>query len=139
VLWGDQDAFNHVNNLAYLRWCESARVEYLVRIGLFPQLPPRGVGPIIASLTCHYRRPLNYPDTVVVGTRVTSIGNASFRMEHRIVSLATGELAAEIDSAMVTLDYGSGKSVRVPEEVRQAITELEGRAVEEPSHHPVTR
>ena len=139
MLWGDQDSFNHVNNLAYLRWCESARVEYLVRIGLFPQLPPRGVGPIIASLTCHYRRPLNYPDTVVVGTRVTSIGNASFRMEHRIVSLATGELAAEIDSAMVTLDYGSGKSVRVPEEVRQAITELEGRAVEEPSHHPVTR
>jgi acyl-CoA thioester hydrolase len=131
VLWGDEDAFAHVNNVAYLRWCETARVEYLRRIGLYPQLPPQGVGPILASLTCHYRQPLNYPDTVVVGTRVTAIGNSSFRMEHRIVSRATGELAAEADSAMVTVDYSTGKPVRVPADIRQAIVNLEGRAFDE--------
>jgi acyl-CoA thioester hydrolase len=130
VLWGDEDAFGHVNNVAYLRWCETARVEYLRRIGLFPQLPPQGLGPIIASLTCHYRRPLKYPDTAVVGTRVTSIGNSSFRMEHRIVSGNTGEIAAEADSAMVAVDYSTGKPVRVPAEIRQAIAGLEGREFE---------
>ena len=127
ILWGDEDAFNHVNNVAYLRWCETARVEYLRRIGLFPQLPPLGIGPIIASQTCHYRRPLNYPDTVVVGTRVTAIGNSSFRMEHRIVSRATGQVGADAESTMVTMDYSTGKSVRVPAAVRQAIVDLEGR------------
>ena len=125
VLWGDLDAFDHVNNVAYLRWCETSRVEYLRRIGLFPELPPRGLGPIIASVTCHYRRPLGYPDTVAVGTRVGSIGNSSFQMKHRIVSRARSEIVAEAESTMVTLDYSAGKPVRLPEAVREAIARLE--------------
>ncbi|MFN7998244.1 MAG: thioesterase family protein [Bryobacteraceae bacterium] len=125
VLWGDEDSFNHVNNVAYLRWCETARIEYLRRIGLFTELPPQGLGPILASVTCHYRRPLKYPDIVAVGTRVTSIGNSSFRMEHRIVSRALAEIVAEADSAMVTVDYSTGKPQRVPDPVREAIAQLE--------------
>jgi acyl-CoA thioester hydrolase len=127
VLWGDEDAFGHVNNVAYLRWCETARTEYLRRIGLFPPLPPRGIGPILASQTCHYRRPLNYPDTVVAGTRVTAIGNSSIRMEHAIASRATGVLAAEAEAVVVAIDFSTGRPVRVPEDIRQAIVELEGR------------
>jgi|SRR5581483_6893867 len=125
VLWGDEDSFNHVNNVAYLRWCETARIEYMRRIGLYTEGPPQGLGPILASVTCHYRRPLKYPDTVAVGTRVTGIGNSSFRMEHRIVSRALGEIVAEADSAMVTVDYSTGKSQRVPDQVREAIAQLE--------------
>jgi acyl-CoA thioester hydrolase len=116
-----------VNNVAYLRWCETARVEYFLRVALYPQIPPQGLGPILASQTCHYRRPLNYPDTVAIGTRITAIGNSSLRMEHAIVSCATGELAAESDSVIVTVDYSTGKPVRVPDDVRQAIANLEGR------------
>ena len=126
VLWGDEDAFAHVNNVAYLRWCESARVEYLRRIGLFPELPPRGVGPIIAAVTCHYRRQLKHPDTISVGTRVKSIGNTSFRVEQRIISQTSGEIAAEAESTMVTVDYARGKPVRVPQQIRDAIAQLEG-------------
>ena len=125
VLWGDEDSFAHVNNVAYLRWCETARVEYLRRIALFPELPPRGIGPIIASVTCHYLRPLRYPDTVAVGTRVTAIGNSSFRMEQRIVSRTAGVVAAEAEAVMVTVDYSTGKSVPMPEPIRSAIARLE--------------
>jgi acyl-CoA thioester hydrolase len=130
VLWGDEDSFAHVNNVAYLRWCETARVEYLGRIGLFPELPPRGLGPILASVTCHYRRALKYPDRVAVGTRVTAMGNSSFRMEHRVVSLSTGEIAAEVDSTIVTLDYSTGRPERVPEQVREAIARIEKSSAE---------
>lgn len=128
MLWGDEDAFGHVNNVAYLRWCETARVEYLRRIGLFPDLPPQGVGPIIAAVTCHFRRPLKSPDTVTVGTRVTEICNSSFCMEHRIVSHAAAAVAAEAESRMVTVDYSSGRPVRVPEHIREAIARVERRA-----------
>jgi acyl-CoA thioester hydrolase len=124
VLWSDEDSFAHVNNVAYLRWCETARVEYLKRIGLWPELPPRGIGPIVASVTCHYRRPLTYPDVVSIGTRVVSVGNSSFRMEHRIVG-RSGEVAAEVESSMVAVDYATGKPVRVPDDVRREIQMLE--------------
>src|SRR5665647_207391 len=111
VLWGDHDAFGHVNNLVYLRWCETARVEYLMRIGLWPSLPPAGIGPILASISCDYKRPLTFPDTAYIGTKVTRIGKSSFQMRHLVVSKALDTVAAEIDSTLVVLDYGLGKAV----------------------------
>jgi acyl-CoA thioester hydrolase len=129
LLWGDHDAFGHVNNLAYLRWCESARVEYLLRIGLWPSLPPQGVGPILASISCDYKRPLTFPDTVYIGARVTRIGNRSFQMQHRVVSQALDVVAAEVESAIVVLDYSQNQTVPVPEGCRRAIEDLESQPV----------
>ena len=128
LLWGDEDAFAHINNLTYLRWCETARVDYLYRVNLFPKLPPEGEGPILASVKCDYKLPLTYPDTVEVGARVTKIGRTSFRMEHLIVSRKLGLVAAEADSVLVILDYSRNVPVPVSAEARQAIAELEGRS-----------
>ena len=125
LLWGDQDAFGHVNNLVYLRWCETARVVYLERAGLWVPLPPQGVGPILAGIHCDYKRPLNYPDTVDVGARVTRIGNSSFQMDHRVMSHALREVAAEVSSTLVMLDYSANRTVRVSDESRRVIDELE--------------
>ena len=133
LLWGGQDAFGHVNNLVYLRWAESSRIEYFLRIAQFPDLPPTGTAPILASVKCDYRRVLNYPDTVYVGTRITRIGNSSLRMEHRIVSHNLDEIAAEVDSTLVMLDYKRNKPVTIPAEVRSLIGGLEGRTFEAPS------
>jgi acyl-CoA thioester hydrolase len=124
-LWGDQDAFGHVNNLAYLRWCETARVDYLRRVDIFPPLPPAGVAPILASIKCDYRTALNYPDTVYVGTRIAKIGNSSVRMEHCVVSALINRVAAEVDSTLVLLDYTRNQAVRVPDDVREVIAALE--------------
>jgi acyl-CoA thioester hydrolase len=127
LLWGDQDAFGHINNVRYLRWCETARVEYLIRVGVWIPLPPRGVGPILASIKCDYKRPLNYPGTIHVGARIMRIGNSSMQMEHCIVSEELGVVAATADSTLVLLDYSSNKTVPVPAETRRIIGELEGK------------
>ena len=131
ILWGDEDAFGHVNNVTYLRWCETARIDYLVKVELLPKLPPQGVAPILASIKCDYRLALNYPDTVDVGARITHIGNSSMRMEHRVVSRMLGRLAAQVDSTLVLLDYASNRPVTVPPEVRQTIADFEGRPIED--------
>lgn len=129
VQWGDQDSFNHVNNTVYLRWCESARIEYLRRIGLW-QVTDDGVGPILANISCDFRRPLTYPDTVHVGVGVAKIGNSSFRMDHVVVSENLKVVAAELRSTIVVVDYKRGKSVPLPEPVRAAIEKIEGRIFE---------
>lgn len=129
LLWGDQDSFSHVNNIVYLRWCETARVDYLNRVGLWPQKePPSTLGPILARICCDYKVPLSYPDTIHVGARITHIGNSSFRMEHVIVSHTHNTLAAAVDSTLVVLDYSCNKSTPVPLKVRAAIEKLEGRS-----------
>jgi acyl-CoA thioester hydrolase len=135
VLWSDEDAFGHVNNLTFLRWAEAARVEYLRRIPLWPSLPPSGPGPILASLKGDYRMQVTSPDTVLVGARVTSIGNSSFRMEHVVISTVRNAVAAEVDSTLVLVDYSTGKAVRISDETRDQIAALEGKAV--PSYSAV--
>ncbi len=67
VQWGDQDAFGHVNNTVYFRWFESARIAYFERIGLSHVLDVEPIAPILASISCDYRRPITFPDTVQVG------------------------------------------------------------------------
>lgn len=129
LLWGDQDAFGHANNLVYLRWCETSRVEYLMRAGLWSGQPPNGTGPILASVKCDYKAPLGYPDKVQVGTRVSGIGNSSLRMEHRVVSRKLGKVAAAVDSVLVWFDYEQERPAPVPEEARRTIEELEGKPV----------
>ncbi len=90
VQWGDQDAFGHVNNTVYFRWFESARIGYLLRIGLRTLQADERIGPILASSSCEYRKSITFPDTVRVGVRVTRIGRTSIGFEHRIISEGQG-------------------------------------------------
>jgi acyl-CoA thioester hydrolase len=129
VQWGDQDAFAHVNNVVYFRWFESARIAYFRRIGLIAERDARNLGPILASTSCDYRRSIVFPDTVRVGIRATRIGRSSIGLEHRIVSETQNAVAAEGTSTTVFYDYTAGCSHPVPDEVRQAIHELEGRVL----------
>ena len=132
LLWGDLDAFGHVNNLVYMRWAEAGRIEYLLRVGQLPELPPSGVAPILASVKCDYRRVMNYPDTVLIGTRISRIGNSSFQMDHRLVSRNLDDVAAEVTSTLVMLDYRVNQPVTVPAVARAIIGNLEGKTFEMP-------
>ena len=128
VQWGEQDAFQHVNNVVYFRWFESARIAYTNRLGLGDVMARFQVGPILAAIACDYRRPVTFPDTVHVGSRVTKIGRTSFAMEHALVSEAAAAVAAEGRSTIVVYDYNAATPVPVPDEIRRAIAALEGRS-----------
>lgn len=127
VQWGEQDAFGHVNNVTHFRWFESARVAYLERLGMRYMTSPEGKGLILAAINCNYRRQIKYPDAVLVGCRVTRIGNASLTIAHAVYSRQDAALAAEGDSVVVMFDYALQKSRRVPDDLRAAIAALEGR------------
>lgn len=130
VQWGEQDAFGHVNNVTHFRWFESARVAYLECLGMQYMTSPEGKGLILAAINCNYRRQIKYPDAVLVGCRVTRMGNASLTIAHAVYSKRDGAIAADGDSVVVMFDYATQKSRRVPDDLREAIAKLEGRAFE---------
>jgi acyl-CoA thioester hydrolase len=129
VAWGEMDAFQHVNNIVYLRYAESARIAYLERAGLGDTLQTTGIGPILASIQCRYKFPLTYPDTARIGTRAGEVGADRFTMHFRIVSTRHGRIAAEGDSVIVSYDYRAGSKVPLPAAMRAAIATLEALAV----------
>ncbi len=118
VQWGDQDAFGHVNNVVYFRWFESSRVDLLDACHSSVTMNGSGLGPILASVTCDYKRQLRFPDTVFVGAKVSRIGRSSADISHRIVSFAQGEIIAEGVSVIVVFDYTAQRVTRIPDDLR---------------------
>lgn len=138
VQWGDQDAFGHVNNIVFFRWIESSRIAYCSQVGLYGQggegstaVPPATLPTkadlILAAASCDYRRPVVFPDTVMVGARTSRVGNSSITMEHAVFSMSQQQLAAEGKATVVYYDYAAGRSRPLPDRIRKAIADLEGK------------
>jgi acyl-CoA thioester hydrolase len=128
VAWGEMDAFQHVNNIVYFRYFESARIAYFYKLDLIDMMTRTGIGPILASTSCRFKIPLKYPDRVLVGARVASIEEDRFMMVYGVFSTSHQKVAAEGDGLIVTFDYRESKKSPVPEELRKKILELEGTA-----------
>lgn len=127
VIWGEMDAYQHVNNVVYFRYFENARLEYIARLDWFNFEKETGIGPILASTQARFRRPLTYPDTIAIGARLHDLASDRLHLEHRIVSLAQRQVVTEGQGTIVTYHYAQQKKVPVPDELRRRIAELEGK------------
>ena len=125
VLWGDMDALQHVNNTVYFRYIEAGRCSYMELFQDPILADEEPINSILASVQCSFLAPIIYPDTVIVGTRVTKIGNSSIKMEHVVVSVKEKRIMAKSDGVLVILDNQENKSIRVPDQLRATIRNLE--------------
>lgn len=128
VQWGDMDAAQHVNNVIYLRWFESARVEYFEMIQAFMDFTGEAeLGIILAETYCRYKMPVTYPDTVVAAVRVLpdTLDEFSFRMQYVIVSKTHQRIAAEGWTRIVCYDYRQKSKAPIPEAIKEKILQIE--------------
>ncbi len=126
VAWGEMDAFQHVNNVVYFRYFESARIAYFETLDMMGYMEETGIGPILASAQCQFKLPLTYPDTVSVGTRVPTIEHDRFVMEYVVVSHRHQKIAARGEGMIVSYNYREGKKAPIPPELKRRILDLEG-------------
>ncbi len=129
VAWGEMDSFQHVNNIVYFRYFESARILYSQKIGLHNLKDETGIGPILGSTSCRYKLPLTYPDKVTVGAKTVSIEEDRFTMQYVVVSHRHQKIAAVGEGVVVMYDYRIGKKTAIPEMIRQRIQEMEGNTL----------
>ena len=125
VAWGEMDSFEHVNNVVYFRYFENARVDYLTRVGWFELMKTDGLGPIVSATNARFRKPVSYPDRLLVGARVVTIETDRVTFEHRIVSRAWDDLACEGQAVVVCYDYRQKRKAPIPRELRERIDRLE--------------
>jgi len=125
VLWGHMDAFQHVNNVVYFRYFESARVAYADRIALYQVQQATGIGPILASTSCDFIRPLRYPDTIRVGCRTVHLTEVEIRQEHAIHSERQKRLVAIGTATVMAYDYRSLRRAAFPRDLLERVLALE--------------
>ncbi len=56
VAWGEMDALQHVNNVVYFRYFETARIDFFTQLGFLKDLQVTGVGPVISENNARYKR-----------------------------------------------------------------------------------
>ncbi len=119
VRWGDLDAFNHVNNARYLSYLEEARVRWLASLpGI--SLDDR-IAPVLAASHVNFRRPIKWPNELMVELFAERAGDRSLSLGHRMLSAAhESVLYSDGSVVMVWVDRQTGKSVPLPEAVKAA-------------------
>jgi acyl-CoA thioester hydrolase len=125
VVWGEMDSYRHVNNVVYFRYFENARLEYFRRLSWDVFEKETGVGPILAATQARFRKPLSYPDTIWIGSKIVSVLDDRFVLQHRIVSRKLNAVATEGEGTIVTFHYERGEKVPVPDELRRRIAQIE--------------
>ena len=127
VRYGDLDPQGHLNNAKYLTYFETARINYFSHLGLFtPGQSFMDIGVIMAEASVTFHAPVEYGMPVKVGVHIPGLGNKSMRVEQNIVHAESGEVLATGYVILVAYDYHVGKTIPIPDLMREKISEFEG-------------
>lgn len=128
IHWGEMDAFNHLNNVVYYRYAESARIGYLQALGMFDG----SMVTVLAQSSCQYLRPVTYPDTLLLGVRCQRLGNTSIVMEYSYYSTAQNAIVATAEAVVVRLASNGKDKLPWTEEERERLLALEAKVAHVP-------
>jgi acyl-CoA thioester hydrolase len=119
VRWRDLDAFDHVNNAAYLTFIEEARLLWFA--SLHGAWRSSDFSPVVAAIQLNYRRSLQWPANIIVELYCERAGTSSLTVAHRIID-ANDEsiLYSDGQTTMVWINPSTTKSVPLPPAVRLA-------------------
>ena len=130
VRYGDLDPQGHVNNAKYLTYFEQARVAYWIEMGFFSKDQSfMELGVILADVHITYFAPIYFGQKVKVGVHVIRLGNKSMKWQQNVVDMESGKELARGEVVIVAYDYRQEKTIPIPNEWREKITEFEGLQV----------
>lgn len=107
VRFYELDPYNHLNHAAYIQYFEVARIELLAEIGVtLPEMMADGLMIVVTDIATRFLGSARNGDEVVVETELIEARRVTARWRQRIML---------------------GEEVLATQEVRAAITDLDGR------------
>ncbi len=117
------DMYGHVNNAAFLNYCEFARVEFLEALGYSLQgLQKAGFVLPIIKIEIEYKTPVFAGDNLIVSVEWIGRGKSSAVFEQKIIKKNENKIAANVVITWVTTNL-SGKPIAIPEELLEHVQE----------------
>jgi len=115
--WSEMDTYQHVNNVNFMKYMQSARVQFWEVSGLYKMHKETNKGPMLVSTKCDFKHPLFFPGHVCIKTKIEYIKNTSFGLYHQLYN-DDGILCAEGHDVAVCFDFTSNKTFNIPEDLR---------------------
>ncbi len=120
--WKDNDAYGHLNNVVYYELFDAAVNQLLIARGLLDPATSAIIGLVVES-RCRFFSSLAFPDPVEVGVRVEQLGGASVTYRLGVFGSGAALAAAEGIYTHVYVERASGRSTRIPDPHRAAMSE----------------
>lgn len=121
--WADNDVYNHVNNVEYYAFFDTAINRLLIESGGLDIHDGEVIG-ICAESHCEFLGPLAYPRPVEARLRVGKLGSSSVRYELALFDGPDGPAAARGWFVHVFVDEKTRRPVAMPDSIRAALEPL---------------
>tara|TARA_R110001592_G_scaffold358929_1_gene664508 strand:+ start:10431 stop:10871 length:441 start_codon:yes stop_codon:yes gene_type:complete len=121
--WHDNDVYQHVNNVVYYSFFDTAVNQHLINSGALDIANSPAIGLVIET-QCRYFSAVSFPDLIVVGIKVEHLGNSSVRYQTAIFRNDEDSASAVGNFAHVYVDRNTNKPVRIPDKVRSVLAAL---------------
>lgn len=128
IEWGHQDAMGHVNNVQYVRYCETSRTNWTRQIGehydptnkkLWDEmLTSKSYGLILKSIKVDYKFPMSWPDKISVYHKIRVMPketDSSMLLDVMILSEGKQRVAAKAEEDVVVYNYKKGQKSNLPD------------------------
>ena len=127
VRFGDLDAMQHMNNVEFLRFFETARIDWF-RATLPAHTPTarQQFGFIFAECHIAYRAPAFFDDEIRTHIRPAEIRRSSIRLDFEMRVEADDRLVADGWGTLVGYDYEASEPRPLPDAVRERVEPLLG-------------
>lgn len=121
VAWGEMDALQHVNNVVYFKYFETARIDFFTQVNLLSNLQTTHVGPVLSDNHARYKRPVTFPDTLLVGVKISDIQADRFMMHYTVFSQVQQAVTTLGHSQVVMFNFKTGKKATLTPELLSAL------------------
>ena len=114
IRMSDLDPFNHVNNGAQCNFFDMGRSLYFEHT-FNAKIDWLTFKYVLVHVDLDFRKPVLFHDAIVCESRVTEIGNSSFKMEQILRDSKTGEIKTLCHAVVVYFNRETNKSERIPD------------------------
>jgi acyl-CoA thioester hydrolase len=121
--WSDNDAYGHLNNVAYYSYFDTAVNALLVEAGLLDPASSAIIGLVVES-NCSFFSSLAFPDSVEVGVAVESLGRSSVRYLIGVFKAGAEKTAAQGRYTHVYVERASQRPTPIPDGHRRLMESL---------------
>ncbi len=121
--WMDNDVYQHVNNVIYYSFFDTAVNHYLIQNRVLDFKKGSVIG-LVVETQCSYFSPIEFPDIVRAGLRVSNIGNSSVTYEVGLFVSDDQKASAQGHFVHVYVDRTSRQPIEIPLRLRETLDNI---------------
>ena len=115
VMYYDTDAAGVVNNIAYLRFIETARTLLALKMGMsFKEIARTGIHPVVVRTEIDYKKAALLGDVLTINGGIAESSGARFWVNFEITRREDDQLLVTCRQSLALIQMPEGRLVRLP-------------------------